>query len=56
MNTLAIVFRRFHRDETGAPEMSTILIVALVAIPLVIGLILFGRRILGWLKGAASME
>lgn len=43
MSTVWSGLKRFHQDETGAPEMSNVLIVALIAIPLVIALIVFGR-------------
>lgn len=52
MPTLAALVKRFHDDETGAPEMSTIMIVALVAIPLVIGIIIFGKQIVEYFQGA----
>ncbi|GMV92590.1 MAG: hypothetical protein AMXMBFR82_23680 [Candidatus Hydrogenedentota bacterium] len=54
MPTLAALVKRFHDDETGAPEMSTIMIVALVAIPLIIGIIYFGQSIIGWFQDAES--
>lgn len=52
MNGLLEKVRRFHADESGAPEMSTVMIVALIAIPLVIALILFGKRIFQYFTGA----
>ena len=54
MNGLLEKVRRFHEDESGAPEMSTVMIVALIAIPLVIALILFGKKIYQWFTGAQS--
>lgn len=43
MQSVIEVLKRFHEDDDGAPEMSNVLIVALIAIPLIIALIIFGR-------------
>lgn len=39
------VLRRFHEDEVGAPELSTILLIAFIVIPLVALLIIFSDKI-----------
>jgi hypothetical protein len=39
-----------HRDERGPPEASTVLIAALIMIPLIVLLINFGKDIADWLK------
>jgi len=41
--------RRFHRDDRGGPALETVLILALVSIPLTIAIILFGRKVYDWL-------
>jgi len=47
--------RRFHRDESGAPELSTVMIVALIAIPLLIAIILFANKAYdSWQKSTGS--
>ena len=46
--------KAFHNDEQGAPEMSTVLIIALIVVPLVIGIVFFGRLIMGWFNTAGS--
>jgi Flp pilus assembly pilin Flp len=52
MRSIFSTLNRFHHDEQGAPELSTIMIVALIAIPLVIGIILFGQKVAGWFGSA----
>ena len=37
--------KRLHRDDSGAPEASTVLIMALIGIPLILLLIAFGKQI-----------
>lgn len=39
------VIRRFHSDESGAPAMETVLILAMVSLPIIIGLIVFGGKL-----------
>lgn len=46
--------RRFHRDDGGAPELSTIMLVALIAIPLIIGVILFGQNLWSRFRGRSD--
>jgi Flp pilus assembly pilin Flp len=41
---------RLHRDERGAMSVETILILALIAIPLIIVLYLFRDTVAGWFK------
>ncbi len=43
-----------HKDDGGAPELSTIMLVALIAIPLIIGVILFGQNLWTRFKGRAT--
>lgn len=42
------VFSRFHSNEQGDEGVNKILIIAFVAIPLIIVIILFGGKIKGW--------
>ena len=44
--------RALHRDERGDEGVNKILIIALIAIPIVIVLILFGKQIVEWFKQA----
>jgi len=44
------VVRRFHHDERGGPALETVLILALVSIPLTIAIILFGRKVFDWFQ------
>ncbi len=46
--------RTFHRDEQGDEGVNKILIIALIAVPLVIILIIFGKEIVQWFKDAWS--
>lgn len=46
--------KRFHKDDGGAPELSTIMLVALIAIPLIIGVILFGNNLWKRFTGRAT--
>ena len=41
---------RLHRDERGAMSVETILILALIALPLIIVLYLFRDTVAGWFK------
>lgn len=40
-----LFFSTFHKDERGTPELSTILIVALIVVPLVALLIVFRDKL-----------
>ncbi len=42
--------KRLHEDETGPPEAGTVMIMALIGIPLILLLITFGSKIAEWLK------
>jgi Flp pilus assembly pilin Flp len=44
--------RRFHRDEQGDEGVNKILIIAMIVVPLVIVLILFGKDIVTFFKAA----
>lgn len=46
--------KRFHRDDGGAPELSTIMLIALIALPLIIGLILFANRLWDRFRGRVT--
>lgn len=39
------VLRRFHEDEVGAPELSTILLIAFIVLPLLGLLIMYRDKI-----------
>ncbi|MDH3591359.1 MAG: hypothetical protein OER88_05745 [Planctomycetota bacterium] len=51
-NRLRDRLRGFHRDEQGDEGVNKILIIALIAVPLVIILIIFGKEIVQWFKDA----
>jgi len=44
--------RRFFADEQGDEGVNKILIIALIAVPLIIVLIIFGREIVTWFEEA----
>lgn len=44
--------RNFHRDETGDEGVNKILIIAMIVIPLVIVLIVFGEAIMEFFQDA----
>ena len=48
MKKLVESMQAFHRDEEGAPEMSTVLIIALIVVPMVVAIVFFGRMIMEW--------
>ncbi len=43
---------RFHTDEQGDEGVNKILIIAMIVVPLVIVLILFGKNIVEWFQEA----
>jgi Flp pilus assembly pilin Flp len=49
--TLAAL-QRFHRDEQGDEGVNKILIIAMIVVPLVIALILFGKDIVKFFSDA----
>jgi Flp pilus assembly pilin Flp len=46
--------RRLHRDEVGDEGVNKILIIALIAVPLVIILVVFGGKIVEYFRGAEN--
>jgi len=40
---IARELRRFHRDDLGSPELTTVMLVALISVPLVIAIVLFAQ-------------
>ena len=50
------VFRlgRFHRNEKGDEGVNKILIIALIVVPLVIIIMIFGRKIASWFGSASN--
>ena len=48
----AAAVQRFHRDEQGDEGVNKILIIAMIVVPLVIVLILFGKDIVTFFKEA----
>jgi len=54
MRKLSLLIQKFHDDDQGAPEMSTVLIIALIVVPLVIGIVFFGRMLLTWFNEAGG--
>ncbi len=49
---LKATLARFHRSEQGDEGVNKILIIALVVVPLVIVLIVFGSKIKAWFQTA----
>ena len=50
--SLARALRRFHSDEQGDEGVNKILIIAMIVVPLVIVLILFGKNIVQFFQAA----
>ena len=42
--------KKFHRDERGAMSVEMILILAIVAIPVLILLYVFGKKAIAWFQ------
>jgi Flp pilus assembly pilin Flp len=51
---LRAAFARFRSSEQGDEGVNKILIIAFVAIPLIIVIIVFGGRIKGWFGGSTN--
>jgi Flp pilus assembly pilin Flp len=47
-------FAGLHRDEQGDEGVNKVLIIALIAVPLIIVMIIFGREIAAWFDTAWS--
>ena len=45
-------FAGLHRDEQGDEGVNKVLIIALIAVPLIIVMIIFGREIAAWFDSA----
>lgn len=45
---------RLHRNDTGAMAVEKVLLIALIAIPLILVLVLFKTKIVGWFTGQAD--
>ena len=54
MSTLRRFAARLHRDTTGAMSVEKILILALIALPILIVLLLFRRAIVEWFEDQSS--
>ena len=52
VRALTRAVRKFHRDETGDEGVNKILIIAMIVIPLVIVLIVFGEAIMEFFQEA----
>jgi Flp pilus assembly pilin Flp len=48
MQRILSEIKRFHKDDGGAPELSTVLLVALIAVPLILAILYFGQTAFGW--------
>jgi Flp pilus assembly pilin Flp len=48
------LLKRLHRDDAGAMSVEKILILALIALPILIILLLFRTKISGWFNDQAS--
>ena len=46
--------RALHEDTAGAMSVEKILILALIALPIIIALLLFRQRIIGWFSDKSS--
>ena len=45
---------RLHRDESGAMSVEKILILALIALPIILILVIFKTTITGWFGGQSD--
>jgi len=45
-----IMLKRFHQDETGAVSVEQILLLALIFLPIIILLVIFKNKIVGWFQ------
>ena len=44
------MLKRFHQDETGAVSVEQILLLALIFLPIIILLVIFKNKIVGWFQ------
>jgi Flp pilus assembly pilin Flp len=42
------LLKRLHRDNAGAISVETILILAVIAIPIIVIILIWGKKIIGW--------
>jgi len=54
MSQLRSLARRLHRDTAGAMSVEKVLILALIALPILILLMLFRSKIVEWFRGQSS--
>jgi Flp pilus assembly pilin Flp len=48
IETLRRLARRVHQDTSGAMSVEKVLIIALVSVPIIIGLLVFRKLIYNW--------
>ena len=46
--------KRLHRDNAGSIQVETILLLAVIAVPIVIIILLFGKKVISWFNDQAS--
>ncbi len=51
MKNLMTMLKKLHRDEAGAMSVEQVLILALVAVPIIVGVMLFKDKIKSWFTG-----
>jgi Flp pilus assembly pilin Flp len=51
MRSLRNFVKRLHQDTAGAMSVEKILIIGLIALPILIILLLFKTKIIGWFQG-----
>ena len=54
MQRIKTALRALHEDTAGAMSVEKILILALIAVPILIGLLLFRHTIQGWFTQQSS--
>lgn len=54
MTALARFLSRLHRDESGASMIEKILILAAVALPILIIILVFGKNVVKWFKDSSE--
>lgn len=45
---------RLHRDNAGAISVETILILAVIALPIIIIILIWGKKLIGWFNDQSS--
>jgi Flp pilus assembly pilin Flp len=51
---LRSLIKRVHKDTAGAMSVEKILILGLIALPIIVGLLLFREKIVGWFNDQAN--